>query len=76
MQMFVCENCGCVDSLMARSLMSDLPVKLEGEFICSQCRTGEWHHMFDKERYDPSIHRGLLNRPDQGSPDDSEASFG
>lgn len=76
MQMFVCENCGCVDSLSTRVLVSDLPVLMEGQFICAECRTGEWHHMFEKERYNPSIHTGMLNRPDQDSPNDSEPSFG
>lgn len=43
---FVCCNCGCVDTVFAGG---------DGN-TCTECLTGEWHHMFEKEQFDPSCH--------------------
>lgn len=58
MNFFICNKCGCIDD----DLMS------AGSYFdeCTECNTGEWHHFFEKERYDEFIHHNLniRNKPD------------
>lgn len=64
---FSCTQCGTVDV--------DVTSNQEGD-LCYECLNGEWHGMFEKERYDPNIHDVDNVKVDQ---DDSELgveSFG
>lgn len=66
--LFKCERCDCVDSTQI------VDVNLDG-YICTDCSTGEWHHLFDKERYDPSIHKDIVNVTNPVDEYGSEPSF-
>ena len=66
--MFKCEQCGCVDS----DQIAD--VNTTG-YVCTQCSTGEWHHLFDQVAYDPSIHHDLLNVVNPTDESGAEVSF-
>lgn len=68
MNLFVCNVCGCVDS--TRSYAFD------GEYKCTKCKTGEWHHLFEQEQYDPAKHSMVLNRAGPMTHDGSEVSLG
>ncbi len=58
--LFVCECCGCVDSIHATQ-------QLTPGFKCSECATGSWHGQFPKEQYDPEEHLDVLNRTGHGT---------
>lgn len=66
--LFVCELCSSVDSTNAP--------EYDGTLTCTECRTGEWHHLFDKEQYDPTIHFDMVNRVNVTDDDNSSPSFG
>ena len=68
MVFFVCERCNCIDSTLAPGY--------SGNFICTECRTGEWHYLFDKKEYDPKVNKEMLNRPNPTTTDGSEVSMG
>ncbi len=56
MQLFVCDNCGCVD-------MVDDPTELvPGNSHCQYCKSGSWHHVFEREQYDVNKHPNVVNR--------------
>ncbi|QVD49115.1 hypothetical protein LUCX_45 [Xanthomonas phage vB_XciM_LucasX] len=56
---FVCDTCGTVDRLEFAYPDGKLPT---GEFKCTQCQTGTWHHLTTKRAYDPSKDL-VVNRP-------------
>lgn len=43
---FICEECGCVDDIHATQLTSG--------YLCSQCATGAWHGEFERFSIDPA----------------------
>lgn len=62
MQTFVCDQCDHVDV--------DNGDLQGGQYICTKCRTGDWHGMFAYEPYEQSRHHNVVNRNnsnDQGS---------
>lgn len=64
---FACTQCGTVDI--------DVSVESDSS-LCYACRTGEWHGMFEKETFDPSIHN-VNNQPsDSDDEDGGSPSFG
>lgn len=69
MELFICKSCESVD---------DMKMSPKGyDWICTECATGEWHHFFDKEKYNRSKHRcsDIVNRPNDEF-GDMEPSFG
>lgn len=64
---FVCDKCNTVDD--------DTLTDISEGFLCSQCKTGEWHEVFEQEQYDPSFHTQMLNRTGPSLDDGSEVSF-
>lgn len=67
--LFVCDNCDHVDSALIT------PVE-NNRHLCHQCKEGTWHHMFQYERYDPSVHHSVINRINTQYGDLGESSFG
>lgn len=64
-QFFVCNTCGCVESYQFSN----------GTETCSECTTGQWHGVWAKEPYDPSVHR-VNNRINPTPDGQDEESFG
>jgi len=63
---FACERCGNVDAT----------ILAEGTQLCSRCRTGSWHGIWDEEKFDPAVHRGVVNRDSDTDPEElNDASF-
>lgn len=67
MNLYVCEQCGTVDSTLSYAY--------RGHYTCTACSTGEWHHLFEQEQYDPIKHPAVLNRQGSTTADGSEVSF-
>lgn len=44
---FTCTECNSVD-------VDTSPEA--NQTLCYECRTGEWHGLFEKERFDPAVH--------------------
>lgn len=58
---FACTRCDSVDLINIAFLDDRLPAQPERQ-LCTQCQTGQWHGLFEKERYHPE--RDLVaNRP-------------
>lgn len=66
--LFVCECCGTIDSIQLTPSNGD-------GFKCGPCRGQSWHGAFTQERYDPLVHRGLLNKSDPSFEDLGDPSF-
>ncbi|MBE0438150.1 MAG: hypothetical protein IBX57_00085 [Gammaproteobacteria bacterium] len=63
MALFVCDVCGTVDSTdiaYPDGLMDG--GKPLTELKCTECQTGTWHELFEKEAYRPEFDV-VINRP-------------
>lgn len=65
MDLFACDNCGCVDAV--QFAYPDGPPQQAGksdkvEWRCTHCQTGEWHDLFPLERFRPQFDI-VVNRP-------------
>ena len=65
MDMFCCDKCGHVD--VTDLAYPDGPPESKEkdkapELICTQCQTGQWHNLFNYERYRPGFDQ-VINRP-------------
>lgn len=65
MDLFACDECGCVDAL--QFAYPDGPPKADKEtgtvkWVCTRCKTGEWHDLFPLETYRPQFDL-VVNRP-------------
>lgn len=64
---FACSKCGTVD---ATTLDPD------NTGLCTACRTGDWHGIWERESFDPAVHRGVNNRECDTDPQElDDASF-
>lgn len=63
MELFVCDSCGAVDGV---DIAYPQGVMVEGKprehWECTECQTGSWHELFDKEQYKPGFDV-VVNRP-------------
>lgn len=64
---FSCVKCQSVD-------IDTSPDK--DQTLCYACSTGEWHGMFERETFDPSIHDVHNETSDSESDDLGSPSFG
>lgn len=67
--LFVCDKCGCVDAVACS------PSRGDG-WLCSECRTGSWHGIFEKSEYNPDVHHDVINRENHGYDEYGEVDFG
>lgn len=58
--LFVCDRCNCVD-MVEVCYPHGIPITAS-DLLCSECKTGCWHGLFDKTEYSPE--KDLVdNRP-------------
>lgn len=69
MEIFACDTCQHVDMVDGESKTAT------GQMICTQCRTGSWHHVFEYEVYDPTRHFNVINRSSGYDPNYGNVSF-
>jgi len=63
MSLFQCDECGCVDeSEIAYPMGTEDHGQSRTNWLCTECQTGEWHGMFEKEQYRPEFDI-VINRP-------------
>ena len=57
--LFVCDNCGCVDDLTVTSQTTP------GRYECHECKHGVWHQYFPKQQYVEGVD-DVVNRAGYG----------
>lgn len=63
MDIFCCDDCGCVDAVSLAYPGGPLQDGKSRTFWqCSECQNLEWHGLFDKEKYRPDFDI-VINRP-------------
>lgn len=57
MQLFVCDKCDHVDADVFAYPQGTIDEKGEPlkEMQCTECQTGQWHELFEKEKYRPEF---------------------
>lgn len=60
MQLFACNQCGCVDNAEL-AFAGEFPID-PSEQKCTLCKTGTWHDIFPQLPYDPQMDE-VCNRP-------------
>lgn len=58
MSLFICENpeCRAVENT-ALAWWWICETGTDNKAVCSECREGKWHGLFEKQTYDPEVHR-------------------
>lgn len=69
MELYACDTCNHVDYLEHGQTLA------VGQALCSKCKTGDWHGMFEYEPYSPSKHPNVVNRSSGFDPTHGNVSF-
>lgn len=56
-----CHNVDCLELVYKEFLYKPFTTKDKKDLLCSECKEGEWHGVFDKKKYQPSDKFDVIN---------------